>query len=52
MTDATPDLLRLHRAIRILLAERMERGPTEQLDRTLMALKAELERLERGGKFS
>ena len=40
------------RRIRVLLAERLERGATDELDRQLAALIAERERVERAGWFS
>lgn len=42
----------LDRKIRELLAERMERGATEELDRRLMTLIEEQRRVERAGWFS
>lgn len=51
MNDPSP-YIALDRQIRELLAERMERGATDELDRRLAALIVEARRIEQAGWFS
>ena len=52
MTWLPPAYLEIDPRIRVILAEQMEHGATDELDRKLMALVGEQKRIEQAGWFS